>query len=396
MSRAPMTTSASSRPRRAITLLTALVFAALISLPIADALFHVAPAVNIMEPSDKREAQAETGLAGVLDRFNALRYGHLDRTFGFRNLLVKWHNYLVYCLLGASSSEMSVLAGPDGWLFLAKESRRLNAIEDFRGTRLYSPQELAAWTAEFTARRDWLKSQGMAYLVVMAPNKQSIYPEKLPPGYNQVGPTRTDQLVDAIRQAGVEVLDLRPALLDRKTTDQVYYLTDSHWTPAGVETAYAEILAAVNRLVPLGAEAAPLALSNTPARDGGGDLGHMLGLCGDCFPERQVISAPQGGSRAVPADAQRYANPTDIMPVAAFERPGSGLPRALFLRDSFFQSMMPLLSEHFSRVAYVWPTPSSHKGFRRFDREMILAERPDVVVEEIAERYFIVPPPDRP
>jgi hypothetical protein len=389
-----MTVAASSRPRRAIIALTALAFLTLISLPLADALFHVAPAVNIMEPSERREAQAETGLPAILDRFNALRYGYLDRTFGFRSLLVKWQNYLVYCLLGTSSSEMSVLAGPDGWLFLAKESRRLNAIDDFRGTRLFSPHELAVWTAEFRARRDWLKSQGMAYLVVMAPNKQTIYPEKLPPGYNQVGPTRTDQLVTALHAAGIEVLDLRQPLLDRKKTDQVYYLTDSHWTPAGVETAYAEILAAVNRLVPLGPEAAPRALSNTPARDGGGDLGHMLGLCGDCFPERQVISAPQGGSRAVPADAQRHANPTDIMPAAAFERPGSGLPRALFLRDSFFQSMMPLLSEHFSRVAFVWPTPSSHKGFRRFDREVILAERPDIVVDEIAERYFIVPPPD--
>ena len=36
------------------------------------------------------------------------------------------------------------------------------------------------------------------------------------------------------------------------------------------------------------------------------------------------------------------------------EIPGSTLPRAVIFRDSFTSAMAPYLSEHFSRVVYLW------------------------------------------
>ncbi|MEF3696052.1 alginate O-acetyltransferase AlgX-related protein [Desulfolutivibrio sp.] len=386
-----MTVLPVSRPAWAIHLLGTAVFACLICLPLFDAVFHAAPEVNVMEAGPGASPFDGHGPAGVLRAFNILRGGYLEKAFGFRKLLVKYENYLNYCLLDSSTADLSVVAGPGGWLFLAKENPTLNTVEDYRGTRLFTPQELAAWTAEFTARRDWLAQRDIPYLVVVAPNKQTIYPEKLPARYNRVSPaTRTDQLIAALAGAGVAVADLRPVLLDLKKSAQAYYRTDSHWTPVGARAAAGDILAALAKYFPGLGTASQTDLQVIPAPGVGGDLAAMLGL-GDCFVEDKFSLAPKDGFRAVPADASGLAGPRDIGPADAFERPDSGLPRAVIFRDSFGQDLIPFLSEHFSRSVYQWPFPSTAKEPRRFDRELILAEKPDVVVDEIVERYFTVP-----
>lgn len=390
--RPPMTTHAFSRPKWVIHLLGAMLFAGMICLPLFDAAFHVAPQVNVMEGPPGRDPFAGSGLAGALDAFNILRHGYLDKTFGFRKLLVKWENRLDYCLLDASTADLPVVAGPGGWLFLAKENPQLNTVDDFRGLHPFTPAQLAAWTGEFAARRDWLAVRGIPYLVVLAPNKQTVYPEELPARYTRVGPTRTDQLVTALSGAGITVVDLRPVLAGGKKSAAIYYRTDSHWTPAGTATAYAGILAALARTVPAMSGDAPKKNAPVPLPGTPGDLAAMLGLGDGCFAEERFASAPEGGARAVRSDAAGLTAAGDVQPAEVFEISGSGLPRAVIFRDSFFQDMLPLLSEHFSRAVYLWPFPSTHKGPRRFDRELVERERPDVVVDEIVERYFTVPP----
>jgi len=70
------------------------------------------------------------------------------------------------------------------------------------------------------------------------------------------------------------------------------------------------------------------------------------------------------------------------------EIPGSTLPRAVMFRDSFTSWLAPFLSEHFSRIVYIWQND--------FDASAVLAEKPDVVIHEIVGRhlYTFVPTPD--
>jgi hypothetical protein len=62
------------------------------------------------------------------------------------------------------------------------------------------------------------------------------------------------------------------------------------------------------------------------------------------------------------------------------ERPDSRLPRAIVFHDSFGIALVPYLAESFGRVLFV---PSS-----RFDPDLVLRERADVVIQEEAERYL--------
>jgi len=54
--------------------------------------------------------------------------------------------------------------------------------------------------------------------------------------------------------------------------------------------------------------------------------------------------------------------------------------KAIVFRDSFAGSWYPFLGQHFREVLYVW-----HYDW---DRALIEREKPDVVIDEILERFF--------
>ena len=56
------------------------------------------------------------------------------------------------------------------------------------------------------------------------------------------------------------------------------------------------------------------------------------------------------------------------------------LPKAVMFRDSFANALVPYLSESFSRIVYVWE--------RDVNPEVVELEQPDVVIQEIAERFL--------
>jgi hypothetical protein len=59
------------------------------------------------------------------------------------------------------------------------------------------------------------------------------------------------------------------------------------------------------------------------------------------------------------------------------------LPRAVVLHDSFIHELRPFISEHFSRVRYIWDWDFN------FYTEIIIEENPDIVIEEMAERFLL-------
>jgi predicted HD phosphohydrolase len=42
---------------------------------------------------------------------------------------------------------------------------------------------------------------------------------------------------------------------------------------------------------------------------------------------------------------------------------------------------------------FIWPFPTDAVHVRDFDTQAILAEKPDIVIDQFVERYFTQPPP---
>ena len=302
--------------------------------------------------------------------------------FGGRDALVGLHHASLLSLFGVSSLA-TVMRANDGWYFwLGEDGHSLD--RHYRGTLPFPQHDIKNSVAELARRREWLAARGIAYLVVVVPEKFTIYPEHLPAWVARMkGPTPYDRFAAAIAEDGrVPFVDLRPALNAAKSSERVYYKTDSHWNFNGAHVAYGEIMRAVQKALPPGAlpSIAPAPRpSYVPGVDYySGDLLHMLGL-----PPRtrEDDVAPLG--KVLADTASRCAQRVDKDKDPGFEIyvcNRSGLPRLLMLRDSMAIPLIPLLSENFSRAVYV--------GSRELKREWVEREKPDIVIDEFVERII--------
>lgn len=150
----------------------------------------------------------------------------------------------------AAQPEARVIAGEDGWLFLASELRHLA-----RGTawiRPETPPEPAHADPLPALRllKQQLNELGIPLLVVPVPPKAAVHPEALPgePFPPAAGP---DPFVARLQAESFHVVDLYSLFLETRDREQVYCKTDTHWSPRGAELAAAAVAATLRDIAGL-------------------------------------------------------------------------------------------------------------------------------------------------
>jgi hypothetical protein len=357
------------------------IFIAVISLPLVANLVGIDGADPVAENREVAAFPAVTSWHSLLD-FPAGFGRWFDDHFGFRADLVRWNAESRLFVFGSSSST-AVLPGKDGWLFYADDG----ATEDVTDAAVLDAAAVANWRTTILSERDWLRKRGIAFLFTIPPDKHVIYPEELPDDLVQAGPiSRTDQVLAALADSGATV-DLRPALLQIKQRERLYHRTDSHWNERGALVAYQTIIGALRRQN----AAVPPAWSRSDfdavsRETHGRDLAGMLGLT-RVLREEDLALVPRRPRQARVTEPPG-AEPTAEEGLLITEIPGSSLPKAVVIRDSFASALVPFLSEHFSRAVYVWQ--------KDFDATTIKREQPDVVIHEIVGRhlYTFIPSPE--
>ncbi len=196
------------------------------------------------ENCENRElAEAPTGdcsLAEYADGWE--RY--LGDNFGFRRYLIRWNSILKLSCLGVSPVS-SVILGKDSWLFYHSEALADgNTVNDWRGTIPLSQTELVRLQEQLEANESVFAEKGIPYLVVIVPNKSTVYSEYMPDTIRKFrDTTRLDQFMEHMRRhSRVSVLDLREALFKAKSSHPLYWKTDSHWNSYGAYIGYSEIV----------------------------------------------------------------------------------------------------------------------------------------------------------
>lgn len=128
-----------------------------------------------------------------------------------------------------------------------------------------------------------------------------------------------------------------------------------------------------------------LAFRIEQSRAPAGDLAVMLGMK-DQLSEEVALLNPLAARRARDVDLRPYDRIRHWnigMGPRVTECEGAEIPRAVFLRDSFCNALIPLLSEHFGRAVYLWNDVGLAPA-------IIERERPNVVIFEIVERLLSV------
>lgn len=360
----------------------AVVFLIAIVLPVAANLAGDDGADREAENREMADFPVLDGSARSVRRFPAGLDAWFADHFGFRSTLVRWSARMSVDLFRASPST-SVVLGRDGWLFYADDG----ADEDIASTLPLSEPGVDGWRTSILRARDWLRSRGIAYVFTIPPDKHVIYPEQLPSSVRRAGPVlRADQVFASLPGKNFMV-NPTPALEEAARRERIFDLTDSHWNERGAFVAYRAIIEAVRQQVP----SVPPARARSDFREAveiaqGGDLAGMIGLRRSVHEERLLLEPlePRRAHVIEPPGAEPRAEVGRLVT----EIPGSTLPRAVVFRDSFMSALAPFLSEHFSRVVYLWQND--------FDANEVLSERPDVVIQEIVGRhlYTFIPSPD--
>lgn len=304
--------------------------------------------------------------------------------FGARDALVVLHHAGILSLFGVSSHP-NVLAAGDGWFYWLGEDAQ-SLARHYRGTASVPQNEIDDAVNELERRRAWLASMGIAYVVMMVPEKFTIYPDHLPAWIRKGdAPTPHDRFAQAMaRHPELVFVDLRAALREARKRELVYYKTDSHWNYNGAIVGYEALMAAVQKALP--GKVATIVPAARPPYVPGVDYyrGDLITFLGKPPGVREEDVAPF--SKVLGDPGKRCGRRLDKGEYPGFEfwicdRPG--LPRAVILRDSMAIPMIPLLSENFARVVYV--------SSRKLDRAVIEREKPDIVIEELVERTMHAP-----
>lgn len=351
-----------------------IVFLVMIWLPLGRALLCPKTTAHLWEQGQAASFPPLKLNRKYLSVFPARFEEYYSKRFGFRDTLICWHNIIKVRWLKVSSSP-NVLVGRNGWLFY-------NAGKGPNTGGPFSPEQLARWQQVLEGRRDWLAERGIPYLFVIAPDKQTIYPEYLPRGMSCNPATlRHDQLLEHLRaHSDLAILDLRGPLKEARASERIYYRTDSHWNKRGAYVAYQQIVSALKNRFPQLQPVPRSAFAPTTVDRPGGDLACMLSLSDQMHEEELALCPLARGSARETGEklpiTEKYRLPH--MQPAAWESPQDNPVRALVIHDSFGLLLIPYLAEHFSRSVFL-PTDV-------LDPVIFEREQPDIVIQEMVER----------
>jgi alginate O-acetyltransferase complex protein AlgJ len=354
------------------------------TLALAFAVVLFAPLIGAWRHWDSGGESTENRRLAQLPEFS-LNYGNLALAsdqlldfyrdhFGFRNTLIR---AAAIARLRTLHEDVDgrALIGKDGWLFYRPDGD-LNLVA-FRGISPFSRDQLDAWQQLLERRNAILAARKIPFLVVIVPDKQTIYSEFLPDAAAiLVHRSRLDEVIDRLHRTDstVHLLDLRPALFAAKDSAQVYYKTDSHWNDLGAYAAYRAIVDAANNLL-AGQRIVPhspgdfIERSNIFTR---GDLSRMIHRSGQ-YPDTSFTLTPRVPF-AVPPVALKPGE------TAETEVNDPARPQLACFHDSFGDSLIPMLGPHFRRALWV--------NCEEMDPAQIDQEKPDIVIDEFVERDF--------
>ncbi len=275
-----------------------------------------------------------------------------------------------------AGSNLSVVEGREGYLFLERYdgAQPLQAGADLTE---WSRHTLPLLRETFRARQERLSARNIGLVVVVAPEKASIYDELLPEGCAQDRPSAAERLTEALRQIGIRAVDGAGLLRRAKGAVPLYYDVDSHWTNFAAYRVYRALVAAAPAhlgLTPIPAER--ISYRDKPSF---GDLGVHVSPERKGLVQQTEITGPDVEVTVETFDDREYNFQQ--------HRCAGGRGRALVVRDSFTSFLSPFLSRTFAETTYISPSNA-------LPDDLVADLAPDLVIVQIAERaLFYAPQP---
>jgi len=265
----------------------------------------------------------------------------------------------------------------NGWKFLGNEFS--NVLSESKGLVNSSIEELEALKVELLDRKNWCEANGIKYYLAIPPNKHTVYGEMIPIK-KSTKPTKMQQLDSLCQTIGVNFINLGEKFPKDKP-EQLYFKTDTHWNHNAGFYAYQSTMERIKRdfkdtnFIDFDrADLTEVVMEDVSI----GDLNEMLMMKKDESFIKLKYNKPR---RAVLMEKELQLPTAYHKDPATYETRLSSNTndlKLLVFNDSYFGYFSDYLAENFGESVFIWDF--------RFDKKLILKEKPDVLFQEILER----------
>jgi alginate O-acetyltransferase complex protein AlgJ len=291
-------------------------------------------------------------------------------------------------------SQLSFLVhqGLDRWLFLTGGSNFVTTLYQ-RDAGHLPDAALRRWANTIIERKKRCDALGARFAHLIVPEKLTIY------GHKQAEPLVDPDLAPALRllqlfdgdPAAHGYVDLVARMRAYRDDVDLYWRTDTHWTPIGSLLGYETLCLALG-LTPND----DLAFRSFHDADRLMDLGSKLDppVWESIREFTWLKNATRVYRNAVVRllETHEYGGEIHVGSHAVFTNPHAPNDCKLMLFGDSFSDASPyhftaLLAETVTELEFVWSA--------NVDWGLVERAKPDIVVTEIAERYMALPPNDR-
>lgn len=282
--------------------------------------------------------------------------------------------------------------GADGWLFLQGGSNFVTSLYHRDGGNLPDTR-LTAWRDLIEKRIERCNALGIACAHIVVPDKLTIYGDRQ--GAPIVDPDQSPALrlaeQMALSPAAGGYVDLVAPMRAQRDANDLYWRTDSHWTPEGCDVAYRTLCDRLalqadegllarpckkfKAVLDLGAHVAPLPWEDVREYDFA-EKSHRVWInrVTSYLEDPSFQEEIHVGARA------RFVN-----------RQAPNQQSALLFGNSYAgpnaEALTGMLAETCQSLEFVWSSS--------VDWSLVKARKPDILIFEIAERFLALLPQDR-
>ncbi len=279
--------------------------------------------------------------------------------FSFRKELVTV-DALIQSRLFSVSNVDTVMTGTDGWLYYT------DTLDDYLRTNTMNPRQVFNVANNVSLLQRYVTEQGAVFAFTVAPNKNSLYGEHMPWYAGRAGESakNIDLIEPELARAGISYVDLFSAF--ERTDETLYLKRDSHWNEKGAVLAYNTIFDDL-----LMEHKTYETVDVLREKREIGDLNRML------YP---LAAEPEWNFYYQGERHWDYTTePKDVEAAWIQTACKTGTGSLLMFRDSFGNTLLPLMAEHFAEASF-------SKGVPYLMESYMEQYRPEVVIVEKVER----------
>lgn len=190
-------------------------------------------------------------LSGYVDgSFQQDKTAWFKQQFGLRSYLVRSYNQLLYSAFDNTPSNQTTAIGKNGQLF------KKDYIREFYSPRKYKKEQYLNHIDQYKRLHGQLSKMDIFSILLLTPNKVSIYPDELPPYFTRSETLRNQNyatFVTHLKQSGVTFVDgpeiskIKSKTGTKNFEQPLFCKTGHHWNDLGAYYTAEVLTAAIEK-----------------------------------------------------------------------------------------------------------------------------------------------------